>query len=161
MSELSSLDRRLLVELQRDARTPVATLVERCGASRASVQRRLKALRESGTIAREVAIVDRAASDVPMTFVVLVEVERESRDRLDAFRARARKDPNVQQCYCVAGETDFVVIVVAADMADYERFTERFFLDDENIRRYRTSVAITVDKFDTALPFDIRPASPA
>ena len=61
VSDLTPLDRRLLAELQRDARTPVAALVERCGASRASVQRRLKALREGGTIAREVAIVDRAA----------------------------------------------------------------------------------------------------
>ena len=60
----------------------------------------------------------------------------------------------MRQCYCVAGETDFVVIVTAADMADYERFTMRFFLDDENIRRFRTSVAVTVDKFDTALPFE-------
>ena len=154
VSTLSPLDRRLLAELQRDARTPVAELVERCGASRASVQRRLRALREDGTIEREVAIVDRAASDAPMTFIVLVEVERESLDRLDAFRARARKDPSVQQCYCVAGETDFIVIVAAADMADYERFTKRFFLNDANIRRFRTSVAVTVDKFDTALPFD-------
>lgn len=153
MAHLTRLDRCLLNELQRDTRTSVAALGERCGASRASVQRRLKALRDDGTIVHEVALVERAASDAPMTFIVLVEVERESRDRLDTFRAKARRDPSVQQCYCVAGETDFVVIVGASDMADYERFTERFFLDDDNIRRFRTSVAITVDKFHTALPF--------
>ncbi|MEP3298719.1 MAG: Lrp/AsnC family transcriptional regulator [Pseudoruegeria sp.] len=148
---LSRIDRHLLNELQKNARTPVAALAEAAGTSTASVQRHLKRLRESGIIEREVAVIDQSASDTPMTFIVLVEVERESLDRLDDFRRRARAEDAVQQCYCVAGETDFVIIAQARDMADYEAFTHRFFFKDTNVRRFRTNVTITRDKVGLAV----------
>ena len=150
---LDAIDRMLLTLLQADARTSINALADATNSSTASVQRRLKRLRSDGTIAGEVAVVDPARSDAPMTFVVLVEVERESLDRLDGFRRRARAEPSVQQCYCVAGETDFVLIVQARDMPDYEAFTHRFFFKDANVRRFRTNVVITRDKVGLSVPF--------
>lgn len=152
---LDSIDRHLLTILQQDAKTPIADLAETLGASTASVQRRLRRLREDGVISREVVVVDAASSDAPMTFVVLVEIERESLDRLDGFRRRARAEPAVQQCYCVAGDTDFVLIVQARDMPDYEAFTKRFFFKDTNVRRFRTNVVITRDKTGMTVPFEL------
>jgi Lrp/AsnC family transcriptional regulator, leucine-responsive regulatory protein len=150
---LDQIDRALLDALQDDARTPIAELAERAGVSPASVQRRLKRLREAGVIMREVALVDPRASATPLTLIISVEIERESLDQLDGFRRRARAEPQVQQCWCVTGETDFVLVVVARDMADFEAFTHRFFFHQNNVRRYRTSVVITHDKIGLALPF--------
>ena len=154
---LDKIDRQILTQLQLDARTSIATLCSLVGASAASVQRRLKRLRESGVIEREIAIVDASRSDTPLTFIVLVEIERESLDQLDQFRRRAREEPSIQQCYCVTGETDFVLIVLARDMVDYEAFTHRFFFKDANVRRFRTSVAITRDKIGMSVPFASNP----
>jgi Lrp/AsnC family transcriptional regulator, leucine-responsive regulatory protein len=148
------IDRILLNALQTDARTPIADLAERAATSPASVNRRLKRLRDDGIILRDVAIIDPRASTTPLTMIITVEIDRESLDQMDNFRRRARAEPQVQQCYCVTGETDFVLIVVARDMAHFEAFTHRFFFKTNNVRRYRTSVVITQDKIGLALPFD-------
>jgi DNA-binding Lrp family transcriptional regulator len=116
------------------------------------VQRRLKRLRDSGVIAAEVAIVDPIAVGVAMTFIVGVELERERPDVLEAFREAARADPNVQQCYYVTGVADFVLIVLARDMPDFEAFTRRLLFDNANIRRFTTSVVMGRDKIGAAVP---------
>jgi Lrp/AsnC family leucine-responsive transcriptional regulator len=153
-SFLDPIDRRILVALQRDARLSLADLADEARTSVPSLQRRLKRLREDGVILREVALVDPARSETPMTMILSVEIERESLDQLDGFRRRARADPSVQQCFCVTGDTDFILIVVVKDMPDFERFTHRFFFQNGNVRRYRTSVVITHDKIGLELPFD-------
>jgi DNA-binding Lrp family transcriptional regulator len=87
-----------------------------------------------------------------MSFIVGVEMERERADMLDAFRREARADPNVQQCYYVTGAADFVLVVVARDMADFEAFTRRLLFDNPNIRRFTTNVVMARDKVGLVVP---------
>jgi Lrp/AsnC family transcriptional regulator, leucine-responsive regulatory protein len=150
---LDLTDRIILDALQADANTSIAELAERTAISAASVQRRLKRLREDGVIMREIAVIDPKRSVTPLTMIISVEINRERIDQLDTFRRRARAEPQVQQCYCVTGDTDFVLVVVVRDMADFEAFTHRFFFNKNNVRRYRTSVVITQDKLGLSLPF--------
>ncbi|MBB6186452.1 Lrp/AsnC ligand binding domain-containing protein [Rhodanobacter sp. MP7CTX1] len=91
-----------------------------------------------------------------MTFIVGVELERERADMLDAFRKGARADPNVQQCYYVTGEADFILIVVARDVDDFESFTRRLLFDNANIRRFTTNVVTARDKVGNAAPIQAR-----
>ena len=149
-----AIDRRLLALLQSDARTSLDALAEAVGASSATVQRRLKRLRESGAIAREVAVLDPAALDRSMTFVVTVELERERTHELDAFRARVRAEPRVQQAYYVTGEGDFTLICLARDMDDFESLTHALFFDEPNVRRFRTSVVMQRTKVGLEVPID-------
>lgn len=146
MTELDPADRILLALLQADARTPLERMAEATGLSAATVQRRVKRLREAGVIAREAAVLDPASLGWAMTFLVLVEMERERIDVLDAFRRRMRAEPQVQQCYYITGEADFALICLARDMDDYERLTRRLFFDDMNVRRFRTSVVMERSK---------------
>ena len=116
------------------------------------MQRRLKRLRKLGVITAEVAVVDPVAVGQAMSFIVGVEMERERADMLDAFRREARADPNVQQCYYVTGAADFMLVVVAQDMADFEVFTRRLLFDNVNIRRFTTSVVMARDKVGLGVP---------
>ncbi|EGG95410.1 transcriptional regulator, AsnC family [gamma proteobacterium IMCC1989] len=77
-----------------------------------------------------------------MTFIVMVELERERIDQLDAFRRIVRKEVQVQQCYYVTGEADFTLICTARNMADFEALTQRLFFENANVRRFRTSVVM-------------------
>jgi len=77
-----------------------------------------------------------------MTFIVMVELERERIDQLDAFRRIVRKEVQVQQCYYVTGEADFTLICTARDMLDFEALTRRLFFENTNVRRFRTSVVM-------------------
>ena len=142
MIELDPADRTLLALLQTDARTPLDRMADATGLSAATVQRRVKRLREAGVIERESAVLDPASLGWTMTFLVLVEMERERIDVLDAFRRRMRSEPQVQQCYYITGDADFALICLARDMADYEQLTRRLFFDDMNVRRFRTSVVM-------------------
>jgi len=151
---LDAFDRAILRRLQRDARATGEDIGAEIGLSAAAVQRRIQRLRKTGTIAAEVVMVDPAAVGQAMSFVVGVELEHERADMLDAFRRAARSDPNVQQCYYVTGAADFVLIVLARDMADFEAFTRRLLFDNANVRRFTTNVVLSRDKVGVAVPLD-------
>ncbi|MEH6456847.1 MAG: Lrp/AsnC family transcriptional regulator [Cocleimonas sp.] len=139
---IDKADIAIINALQKNARIGIESLAELSSLSSASVQRRLKALRDSGIILREVAIIDPMKVGQLMSFVVLVELERERRDQIDKFVKRVSKEAQVQQCYYVTGDADFCLICTAQDMNDFEELTQRLFFEDANVRRFRTSVVM-------------------
>ena len=149
---MDKFDHKLLAVLQKNARTPIQELADQIGASVASVQRRLKVLRDTGVIQKEVAVLDQGKLGFGITAVVSVELERDRLDQIDAFKRKARHDRQVMNFYCIAGEADFVMVVVAKDMADYEAFTHRFFFADKNVRKFRTSIVVSTEKATLELP---------
>lgn len=150
--DLDPSEVKILQLLQEDARIPVQELAEHCGLSLASVQRRLKRLRDAGIIAREVAILDPAVAGNFMTFIVMVDMERERLDQMEQFTRRIMKDARIQQCYYVTGDADFCLICVVRDMEEFEALTHAHFFDNANVRRFHTSVVMGRRKFGTALP---------
>jgi len=149
---MDQADHKLLAILQQNARTSIQDMADYIGASTASVQRRLKVLRESGVIKGEVAVLDQQKLGFGITAVVSVELERDRLDQIDAFKRKAREDRQVLNFYCIAGDADFVMIVVAKDIADYEAFTHRFFFADKNVRKFRTSIVVSTEKATLELP---------
>lgn len=139
---LDRLDLRILERYQLDTQVPARTIGESVGLSTAAVQRRLKRMRAGGVIEREVAQIAQAAVGMPLTIVVSVDLEREQAKDLDRFRRKMAACPEVQQCYYVTGEADFILIVLAPDMQAYEAFTRRTLLDDANVRSFTTYVVM-------------------
>lgn len=150
--ELDETDRRLLDLLQADARRSLDALAAEVGLSAPAVQRRVKRMRDSKVILREVVEIDPEAVGLGMTFIVIVELERERADQVDAFRRKAMNEPLVQQCYYVTGEGDFVLVVLARDMNHFEAMTRRLFFEDANVRRFRTSVVMGEKFHSLAVP---------
>ncbi len=151
---MDSADYALLKHLQENARQTLDVLADKSGLSIASVQRRLKKLRDDGVIEKEIAVLDPEKTGYPMTFIVMVEMEREQLDQLDAFKRMARADAQVQQCYYVTGEADFCLICMAENMSDFETLTHRLFFDNRNVRRFRTSVVMDRTKAGLSIPMD-------
>jgi Lrp/AsnC family leucine-responsive transcriptional regulator len=150
--ELDDADLTILRTLQKDCRIGLEPLAHECSLSVPSVQRRLKRLRDSGLILKEVAVLDPSRFNFKMTFIVLVELDRESHQQLDVFKKRAKAEPQVQQCYYVTGDADFILVCIASDMQDFEALTQRLFFENSNVRRFRTSVAMDRTKVGLALP---------
>ena len=153
-NDFDDIDRQLLALIQTDARRPLDQIAHIVGVSTATVQRRLRQLRESGVFEREVAILNPKASGFPMSFIVMVELERESTQHLDAFKKVLRKEPQVQQAYYVTGEADFALICMARDMDDFELLTRRLFMDRPNVRRFRSSAVMQRTKVSLDLPIE-------
>lgn len=140
---IDTYDEQLLDLLQQDARQSLENLAHSVGLSVASVGRRLTRLRKEGVIAREVAILDPSKLGRSMTFIVAVELVRESANELMAFRRALQDEPLVQQFYYVTGEADFILVIRAAGMSEFEALTQRLFLEGNNVRRFRTSVSLS------------------
>ena len=156
---LDDFDRRILERYQHDTLAPARALGEAVGLSTAAVQRRLKRLRAAGVIRREVAEVAPKAVGLPLTCVVSVDLESERTGDLDRFKRKMLGLPEVQQCYYTTGQVDFVLIVLAATMEDYEAFTRRALLDDDNVKSFTTTVVL--DRVKTGVAVPIAPPGPA
>jgi Lrp/AsnC family leucine-responsive transcriptional regulator len=135
---LDDLDRKLLDLLQDDADRSLYSLGDAVGLSPSAVQRRLKRYRSSGLIARQIAVLDPQAVPGTVLACVLVTLERESQRQHNNFKERMLAAAEVQQCYDLAGEWDFLVMVVASSMARCRTVIDRLFLDAPNLKRYDT-----------------------
>ncbi|EKT4443830.1 TPA: Lrp/AsnC family transcriptional regulator [Stenotrophomonas maltophilia] len=149
---LDSFDRAILDLLQRDNTLPQREIAETVHLSTPAVQRRIKRLQDSGVIAANVAVVAAAKVGRPLTIIVEVRVVSEQRERVAPFKRRVQDDPAVQQCYSITGDGDFLLLLSAASMEEYEAITERLFGGDDNIERFRTSVALGTLKRSFEVP---------
>lgn len=139
---MDSFDVQILQELQESNLQPAETIANTVGLSVSAVQRRIKRLRSEGTIEADISVVNPKAVGQQMTLVVAVEMERERADLIDSFKREMRSSPHVQQCYYITGEADFVIVMTAANMDEYERLTRELFFDNANVRRFHTSVVM-------------------
>ncbi|TIR45072.1 MAG: Lrp/AsnC family transcriptional regulator [Mesorhizobium sp.] len=149
LPDLDAFDRAILAILQKDNSTPQRIIGETVNLSAPAVQRRIKRMKEMGVIRANVALVDPAKVGHPITVFVEVEVESEL---IDAAKRGFAAVPEVQQCYYVTGEADFILVVTVATMADYEALTRRLFFENNNVRRFRTFVAMDRVKVGLEVP---------
>src|SRR6185437_900716 len=152
--ELDDFDRKILSELQQNNLIPAEQLGAKVGLSASAIQRRMKRLRDGKVIRADVSVLDAEAIGRPLKVVVEVTLERESLELFEAFKRRIRDTAEVQQCYYVTGEGDFVLIITAADMSDYQRISERLFREDRNIKHFRTTVVLSPVKTSLAMPVE-------
>jgi len=149
---ITPTDAILINALQENARIGLETLADMTGLSTATVQRHLKRMKDDGIISREVVQIDPASIGSIMTFVVMVELERERIEQLEEFTRRALSEAQVQQCYYITGEADFCLVCTARDMDDYEALTHRLFFENANVRRFRTNVVMSRKKVGVNIP---------
>lgn len=135
-------DREILKLLQSNARLTADALSAEVGLSPPAVQKRLKRLRDTGVVEREIAVLSPTKLGREMTLIVEVVLERENCGHLETFKRRMREAPQVQQCYYATGEADFILIVVTGDIKEYEAFTQEYLFDESNVARFTTSVVM-------------------
>ncbi len=139
---LDAADKRILRTLQRDNTRPHREIADEVGLSVAAVARRIQRLRETKIITADVSIIDQNAVGRPLTLIVEVTSENERLDLLDEMRKRFTRCPQVQQCYYVTGEVDFVLIFNVRDMDEYNTVTRDLFFDAGNVKNFRTFVSM-------------------
>lgn len=99
------------------------------------------------------AIADPARLGRPLTIVVEVELKAETGGAIDVVKQSFADAPEVQQCYYVTGESDFILVILVRDMAEYEALTERLFFSNDTIRKFKTFV--TMDRTKVSLSVNI------
>ena len=151
---LDEHDRRLLALLQRDTAVTAEILGSKIGLSASSVQRRIKRLRTTGAITREVAIVNADAVGKRMTFIVGVKVDFAQKAEVASLLRRLIADRRTQQAYYVTGEVDYILTVVVHDMQDYDEYSKTLLLSSPALSRFQSNVVIEGLRVSLEIPIE-------
>jgi Lrp/AsnC family leucine-responsive transcriptional regulator len=154
MTDLDNIDRNILRLLQRDNRIPNQDLARDVGLSPPACLKRVRRLRESGVILADTATVDPRALGYQVMVLAYMSLERPREDLGQAFERKIRAMPQVLQCWKVAGETDFVMLVCARSLEEYQAFARDVLASDMNLRDYRSDIVLGEVKPRAPLPVD-------
>lgn len=157
MLDYDSFDIKIMNELQENSRQTAEVIGDKVGLSPAATQRRIKRLRENGTIKKEVAILCPEALGGRTTLIVqIIFSHSDEGAAIDTFREQMLRMPEVQQCYYVTGATDFILIMTVKDMKDFDRITRQWFFSNPLIGRFETIVAIDTFKEGFKIPLEAK-----
>jgi DNA-binding Lrp family transcriptional regulator len=121
MIDLDAIDRKILNLLQSDGRMTNADLAERIHLSPSACLRRVRRLEDEGVIEKYVMLVAQAAIGKPASIFVEITLSGQNEDTLQAFETAVSACPDIMECHLMSGDADYLLRVVAADTADYER----------------------------------------
>ncbi len=119
--KLDRYDRAIVRALQLEGRITNSQLADMVSLSESACLRRVRALEESGFIEGYAALINQQKAGCPVNVFVNITLERQEQAHLHAFEEAARKVPEVMECYLMSGEYDYLLRVVLADTADFER----------------------------------------
>ena len=149
---LDPIDRRILAELQADGRLSLAELAERVGLSVSPCLRRVRALEESGVIARYVAVLDQRAVGLPVSVFISIKMESQREEALEQFAKAIATWPEVLECYLMTGPRDYLLRVVVADLEAYEWFLKSKLTRLSGVASIESSFALGQVKYTNVLP---------
>jgi Lrp/AsnC family transcriptional regulator, leucine-responsive regulatory protein len=150
--KLDSIDRAILNELQEQGRLSNQELAQRVHLSPSACLRRVKALEDSGVIAQYVALVNPRAVGKHGISYTIINLESMNTPLLQAFEQAVRDEPEVLDCFYVAGSNDYLIRFAYRDAEDLERFHAEVLMRLPNVARTNSLLVLRTIKKTTALP---------
>ena len=160
--KLDKIDRRILRDLQEDGRMTNVELAHRAGISAPPCLRRVRALEEAGIIRGYHADINAEALGYGVTVFTQVGLTSQAEPDLKAFEALVANWPEVREANMLAGETDFLLKVVAVDWDSYQRFLTTKLTAAPNVSHVKSALAIRTSKYAAGVPIevDVAPVEP-
>ena len=148
---IDAIDRKILRVLQEDASLSVAEIGERVGLSSTPCWKRVQRMEQEGIITGKVALVDQNKIGLGLSVFVSVESDDHSDAWLKKFAAAVSAMPEVIEFYRMAGDVDYVLRVVVADMRSYDIFYKKL-ISALALKNVTSRFAMEKIKSVTALP---------
>jgi len=142
MIELDATDRNILNRLQADGRMTNAELAERVHLSPSACLRRVNRLEAQGVISGYAMLVNAEALGLGTTVFVEVTLTGQAEDLLTDFETAVREVPAVMECYLMAGDADYLLRAVVADVQDFERIHKEYLSRLPHVARIRSIFAM-------------------
>jgi DNA-binding Lrp family transcriptional regulator len=156
--KLDRIDRRILRDLQADGRMTNVDLAKRAGISAPPCLRRVRALEESGFIRGYHGDINPEALGFGVTIFAQVGLTSQAETDLKAFEDLVRTWPEVRECHMLAGETDFLLKVVATDWDAYQKFLTTQLTAAPTVSQVKSALAIRTSKFEPGVPIEVEPS---
>ncbi|MDO3385937.1 Lrp/AsnC family transcriptional regulator, partial [Gilvimarinus sp. SDUM040013] len=116
MMDLDRFDIEILDILQKDNMTSQRDIGDKIGLSAAAVQRRIKKMREEKVIRADISVINPEEVASQILLFVEVDLDTDKIEFIDEIKNTFSQVPQVQQCYYVTGEVDFILIMVVKSM---------------------------------------------
>lgn len=153
--KLDRIDRQILRDLQEDGRTTNVELAKRAGISAPPCLRRVRALEAAKVIRGYHADIDAEELGFGVTVFALVGLQSQAEPDLRAFEQLTVGWDEVRETYMLAGETDFLLKIVATDWDSYQRFLTTRLTAAPNVAHVRSALAIRAAKQLTGVPITV------
>ena len=153
--KLDRIDRRILADLQDQGRMTNVDLAKRAGISAPPCLRRVRALEKSGFIRGYHADLNSEALGYAVTIFAQVGLNSQAEADLKAFEALVGSWPQVRECHMLAGETDFLLKVVAEDWDSYQKFLTTQLTAAPNVSHVKSSLSIRTSKYAPGVPVQV------
>jgi DNA-binding Lrp family transcriptional regulator len=140
--KLDRIDRRILEELQSDARLSSADLAERVSLTTSPCWRRVKRLEEEGLISGYHARLDARRLGYQVTAIVQISLDKKDTQSVEAFEAAVQEIPQVVACFRISGRYDHQLIVVAEDLEAYGAFSGNHINGLPSVKEVYTSFVL-------------------
>jgi DNA-binding Lrp family transcriptional regulator len=150
--DIDRTDRQILDLLQRDGRITNAALAEQVHLSESACLRRVRALEQSGLIAGYGAQINQEKAGFPVNVFVNITLDRQDQADLQLFEQAVRRILEVMECYLMSGDYDYLLRVVVADMADFERIHSQHLTRLPGVVRVHSSFALRTVQKSAAIP---------
>ena len=152
--KMDKQDVSILEAMQKDGRLSNRDLAKEVSLSPSPSWRRLRALEDAGVISHYAAVVDREQVGLSIMGFAHVTLHDHSSEKVKRFDRAIMRAPQVLECHATSGEHDYMLKVVAPDMASYQDFLSEYLLKIGVVRTVNTSFALKQQKGTTALPLD-------
>jgi DNA-binding Lrp family transcriptional regulator len=156
---LDRIDRRILQNLLTDGRMTNVELARRVGISAAPCLRRVRALEEAGIIRGYHADLAPKALGYPVTVFAQVGLSSQADADLKAFEGLVATWPEVREAYMLAGETDFLLKIIAPDWDSYQRFLSAKLTSAPNVSHVKSALMLHPSKHEPGVPVSEQPSS--
>ena len=150
--KLDAIDRRILKALQRDGRLQNIELAKEVGLSPSPCLRRVRILEEAKVIERYVAVVNAAKVGKGLTVFARVWLTGQDAETVDHFTDAIRQLPQVVECHLMAGDCDFLLRIVAADLDDYRKFQIEHLTCIKGMQSVKTEIPMQKIKLTSEIP---------
>jgi Lrp/AsnC family transcriptional regulator len=148
---MDAIDKKILATLQEDASLSVAEIGQRVGLSSTPCWKRIQRLEAEGIIRKRVALVDQDKVGLGITVFVSIETGDHSQEWLGRFAKFVSAMPEVMEFYRMAGDVDYMLRVVVADMQSYDAFYKRLIVEVP-LKNVTSRFAMEKIKSTTVLP---------
>jgi len=148
---LDETDRKILIELQRDASRSLEEIARAVGSSKTPVWNRIRKLREAGIIGQQTVLLDAEKLGFEATFFVLIRTSEHEAEWQRRFLAALRARPEVMEAHRLAGDIDYILKVRVRNARAYDAFYQALISE---VRIYNVTALLSMEeiKNTVALP---------
>lgn len=150
--DLDAIDRHILNVLQRDGRLQNVELAKEVGLSPSPCLRRVRLLEEAGVIEGYVAVLNAAKIGKGLTVFARIWLTGQDAETVDNFTEAVKRLPEVVECHLMAGDCDFLLRIVAADLDDYRQFQIKYLTRIKGVQSVKTEIPMQRIKLTSQLP---------